>query len=135
MREPPDDRTAALRLRVRSARRVRAHFGSSVTGKAHAHSDADVAIGMAGPHQLDTMELGALASRLEAAAGRRVDLVLLDEAPPGLAYRAFRDGRPIFTRDPAALTTRRARAILEYLDFRPVEELCTRGVLAARDGR
>ena len=110
-------------------------FGSSVTGKAHAHSDVDVAIGMAGPHQLDTMELGALASKLEAAAGRRVDLVLLDEAPPGLAYRAFRDGRPIFTRDPAALTTRRARAILEYLDFRPVEELCTRGVLAARDGR
>ncbi|HMD37109.1 MAG TPA: nucleotidyltransferase domain-containing protein, partial [Vicinamibacterales bacterium] len=51
-------------------------FGSSVTGKAHAHSDVDVAIGMAGPHQLDTMELGALASRLEAAAGRRVDLVL-----------------------------------------------------------
>ena len=81
------------------------------------------------------MELGALASRLEAAAGRRVDLVLLDEAPPGLAYRAFRDGRAIFTRDPVALKTRRARAILEYLDFRPVEELCARGVLAARDGR
>ena len=110
-------------------------FGSSVTGKVHAHSDVDVAIGMAGAHQLDTMELGALASRLEAAAGRRVDLVLLDEAPPSLAYRAFRDGRAIFTRDPVALKTRRARAILEYLDFRPVEELCTRGVLAARDGR
>jgi len=110
-------------------------FGSSVTGKAHAGSDVDVAIGMAGAHQLDTMELGALASRLEAAAGRRVDLVLLDEAPPGLAYRAFRDGRAIFTRDPVALKTRRARAILEYLDFRPVEELCARGVLAARDGR
>ncbi|PYQ93367.1 MAG: hypothetical protein DMF96_30100 [Acidobacteria bacterium] len=74
-------------------------FGSSVTGKAHAHSDVDVAIGMAGPHQLDTMELGALASRLEAAAGRRVDLVLLDEAPPGLAYCARKRG-PAFLPSP-----------------------------------
>jgi hypothetical protein len=60
-----------------------------------------------------------------------VDLVLLDEAPPALAYRAFRDGRVIVLRDPAALADRKARAVLEYLDFKPVEDLCTRGVLAA----
>jgi len=108
-------------------------FGSIATGKAFAHSDLDVAIGVTSG--LDTMALGELASRLEAAGGRPVDLVLLEEAPPGLAYRIFRDGRTIVSRDRKALTRRRARAILEYLDFRPVEELCTRGVLAARDGR
>jgi hypothetical protein len=34
-------------------------------------------------------------------------------------------------RDHAALVERKVRAILEYLDFKPLEELATRGVLAA----
>jgi predicted nucleotidyltransferase len=110
-------------------------FGSSATGRMHASSDVDVAIGLAEGHHFDVLELGALTASLEAAAGRPVDLVLLDEAPPGLAYRVFRDGRAIITRNPHALALRRARAILEYLDFQPIEELCTRGVLAARGGR
>jgi hypothetical protein len=37
----------------------------------------------------------------------------------------------IFERDREALVRRRARAILEYLDLRPIEEQCTRGVLSA----
>ena len=57
--------------------------------------------------------------------------MLLDEAGPGLAYRAFRDGRVILERDRRALVERKARAILEYLDFRPVEEIFTRAVLRA----
>ncbi len=105
-------------------------FGSRATGTARTDSDVDVAIGLAGGQPLELVALGALAADLEAAAGSPVDLVLLDEAPPGLAYRVFRDGRPIFVRDPQALNARRARAILEYLDFRPIEELCERGVLA-----
>jgi len=58
-----------------------------------------------------------------------VDVVVLDEAGPGLAYRVFRDGRLLTVHDEAALKARRARAILEYLDFRPVEDLCANGVL------
>jgi predicted nucleotidyltransferase len=108
-------------------------FGSSATGAPSAWSDLDVAIGVT--VTLDALDLGALASRLEAAGGRRVDLVLLDEAAPGLAYRVFRDGRVIVSRDRAALARRRARAMLEYLDFQPIEALFTRGVLVARDGR
>jgi predicted nucleotidyltransferase len=106
-------------------------FGSSATGITHFRSDVDVAIGVVDKHRLDLMEIGDLRSRLEAAVGRPVDLVLLDEAPPGLAYRVFRDGRLIFARDAQSLAARRARAILEYIDFRPLEELCARGVLAA----
>jgi uncharacterized protein YutE (UPF0331/DUF86 family) len=55
--------------------------------------------------------------------------VLLNDAPPGLAYRIFKDGTVLTVRDAAAFQSRLARAILEYLDFRPVEELFTRGVL------
>ena len=106
-------------------------FGSSVKGTTHFQSDVDVAIGVIHRRRLDLMEIGDLRSRLEAAVGRPVDLVILDEAPPGLAYRVFRDGRLIFARDEQSLAARRARAILEYIDFRPLEELCARGVLAA----
>ena len=106
-------------------------FGSSARGTTHAESDVDVALGLVGHTPLTALELGDIASRLEAAAGRRVDLVLIDEAPPGLAYRVFRDGRLFFERDRRALVERKARAILEYLDFQPVEDLLARGALAA----
>ena len=61
-------------------------------------------------------------------------LVSLSDAPPGLAYRVFREGVPLVIRDPAALRERLERAILDYLDFKPVEDLFTQGVLRARRG-
>jgi len=110
-------------------------FGSRARGSSHAGSDLDLAIGLAPGTTLDALALGHLISRLEAAAGRTVDLVLLDEAPPGLAYRVFRDGRPLVVKDRAALSRRLARAVLEYLDFKPVEDQFTEAVLRARHGR
>ena len=106
-------------------------FGSRGRDSAHRGSDTDVAIGLARGAALSGAELGDLVSRLEAAARGPIDLVLLDEAGPGLAYRVFRDGRVILDRDRRALVQRKARAILEYLDFRPVEETFTRAVLGA----
>ena len=60
----------------------------------------------------------------------------MDDAEAPLAYRIFRDGRVFLERDHAALVARKAQAILQYLDFKPVEELCAEGVLraAARRG-
>jgi uncharacterized protein len=106
-------------------------FGSAATGRVRTDSDVDVAIGLAEGAALTPLAIGALAARLEEAAGRPIDLVLLDEAPPGLAYRVFRDGRPIAVRSESALKARFVRAVLEYLDFKPFEELFTRGALAA----
>jgi predicted nucleotidyltransferase len=110
-------------------------FGSVARGTARSASDVDVAIGVTEP--LDVHELGSLVSRLESATGREVDLILLDEAPMALAYRVFRDGVVLFERDHQAFAARKARAILEYLDFKPLEDICVRGVLAAaqRHGR
>ena len=111
-------------------------FGSSARGAAGPHSDVDVAVGLAAGARLSALELGALVASMEDAAGKPVDLVLLDEAPPGLAYRIFRDGRTLVERDRRAMVHRKARAILEYLDFQPFEELFARGVLdAAAHGR
>lgn len=106
-------------------------FGSRARGSQHAHSDVDVAVGAAEGRPLTALDLGDIASRLESAAGRPIDLVDLESAPPSLAYRVFRDGQVIFERERQRLVTCRARAVLEYLDFKPVEEQFVKGVLAA----
>ena len=110
-------------------------FGSAARGSAHANSDLDVAIGLSTPQALTVRDLGALIADLESATGRPVHVVLLDEAPPGLAYRVFRDGVRLVVRDERALKTRLTRAILEYLDFKPIEDALTEGALRVRHGR
>lgn len=106
-------------------------FGSVARGTMHERSDLDVAVGLSSGVSLDARETGALVADLERAAGRAVDLVILNEAPPALAYRVFRDGVTLVERDHRAFADRKVRAILEYLDFRPLEDLAVRGVLAA----
>ncbi len=110
-------------------------FGSGGRGALRPTSDADIAIELRPGAPRDMATLGHLAARLESAAGRQVDLVLMDEAPSPLAYRIFRDGRIVVERDHVALVERKARAILEYLDFKPVEERCADGVLRAAAAR
>ena len=107
-------------------------FGSSARGDTHATSDIDVALGFGNHDRPTSRELGAIVSRLEEATGRSVDVVILEDAAPGLAYRVFRDGQAVLVRDRDALVERKARAILEYLDFLPVERACAEAVLSAR---
>jgi predicted nucleotidyltransferase len=127
----------ALRRVIESEPRVAyaVLFGSAARGSTQPHSDIDIAVGLSDPAAFDMLATGDLAVRLEAAAGRPVDLVLLNDAPPALAYRVFRDGQPLCVRDVPAYRARLARAVLDYLDFQPVEALFTRGVLRARHGR
>ena len=107
-------------------------FGSTARGYGSAHSDLDVAIGLGPDLTFDALAIGRLVTDLEHASGRAVDLVLLHEAPPALAYRAFRDGVVVFVRDRAAMVDRRVRAVLDYLDYRPFEAVFVRGVLQSR---
>jgi predicted nucleotidyltransferase len=109
-------------------------FGSSARGDALTSSDIDVAIGFGDHEEPGARGLGAIVSLLEEATGRSVDVVMLDGAPPGLAYRVFRDGEAVLVRDRAALVERKARAILEYLDFEPIERACSEAVLRRRAG-
>jgi predicted nucleotidyltransferase len=144
-RAPARDRSARLTLTMFDALRAALEqdsrisyalvFGSQARATDHPHSDVDVAVGLVPGCRLDAHDVGALIASLESSAGRPVDLVLLEESPPGLAYRVFRDGRLLFVRDRRELGTRLARAILEYLDFKPMEALVARGALAGRHGR
>lgn len=98
-------------------------FGSAARGTDHGDSDLDVALGFRSGVRLSPRELGELTGHLEAAAGRRVDLVLMDEATPALAYQVFRDGVVLVMPDRDSFVERKAKAVLEYLDFQWVEDV------------
>lgn len=61
-------------------------------------------------------ELDGLATALEAGVGRRVDLVVLNEAPPLLAHEAIRDGQRLVCVDEDERVRFETRAIAKYLD-------------------
>lgn len=106
-------------------------FGSFATGAAGPRSDLDIAIGFREPP--DTLALGDLIGRLETATGRTVDVVDLDQAPPALAWQIFHDGLEVHVADRDAFVDRKARAILDYCDWRPTEAIFTRAVLGEGD--
>jgi predicted nucleotidyltransferase len=112
-------------------------FGSTSRGRRRRDSDVDVALELRPGARRDARAVGGLVSRLESATGAPIDLLLIDEAPAAVAYRAFRDGQLLVERDHGALVARKARAILAYLDFKPIEDRCAAGVLrrAATGGR
>lgn len=107
-------------------------FGSMARGTSHAGSDLDIALGFTGGYRPTVREIGVIVSGLEEATGHTVDLLDLDSAPPGLAYRVFRDGKEVWVHDRRALVARKARAILEYLDFEPLERAFSEATLSRR---
>ena len=96
-------------------------FGSVARGDATPQSDVDVAVLLerGRPTTLDDYPT-ALQADLEAALGRRVDLVVLDSAPPDLVHRVLRDGSIVCDRDRARRIAFEVRARNEYFDMKPV---------------
>ena len=81
-------------------------FGSFARDRAHRESDVDVGLLFAWgerPSKAERFEAALLlAGRLEAAVGRRVDLVVLNDAPPLLAREIVNRGERILCADPEA---------------------------------
>lgn len=97
-------------------------FGSLARGEAQPHSDVDVAVYLA-PGAEDPSGLGfdaAIAAALMRALGNnRVDVVVLNAAPPLLYHRVLRDGVRLLSRDLRATTVREGRALSRYCDYVP----------------
>jgi hypothetical protein len=95
-------------------------FGSTATGSAQAHSDLDVAVYLAEPRPAASPfgYAAELATALMSDLGvQRVDVVLLNEAPPLLYHRVLRDGVRVLARDLRATTTREGYALSRYCDY------------------
>jgi predicted nucleotidyltransferase len=99
-------------------------FGSLARGEGSAHSDVDVAV-YVDPAAVSRRDQGLgldaeIAPDLMRALGTdRVDVVLLDSAPPLLYHRVLRDGVRVLTRDVGATTAREGRALSRYCDYVP----------------
>jgi uncharacterized protein len=91
-------------------------FGSVARGDDRPGSDVDVGV------RLDP-DSSALRQEIEAAlgraAGREVDVVFLDEAPPLLRFEIGADGVVLVERQPHAWSDFRARAMLDWWDWAP----------------
>jgi predicted nucleotidyltransferase len=103
-------------------------FGSYATGQARPQSDVDVAVLLSGTDEMERFErLLELMGEVEEALGRRpADVVLLNDAPPLLAYQVLAHGRLIFERDRAARVDFEVRTGKIYADLQPMYEYHSR---------
>lgn len=80
-------------------------FGSEAQGRAHRESDVDVGVLLdrhVYPRAADRFEVRLrLTGRLQAAVGREVDIVILNDAPPQLVRHIMTGGRRLMLADPA----------------------------------
>jgi uncharacterized protein len=124
------DAAAALRsafaaAELREAGIVVAYlFGGHAEGRAHRDSDVDVGVLLDRqrfPTARERFEHGLRVSTALAAALRhpRIDLVLLDDAPPGLAARIATEGMMLHCADPEAEHAFRRDAQLRAADLIP----------------
>jgi len=113
-----DDRVAALYL-----------FGSHAQGAAGPSSDIDVGVLLAarvGREEYFTLRLQYLGRCMDLLGTDKVDLVILNDAPPILAYEVVSRGRLLCQNNREERVTFEADRVGKYLDFKPFLEVQVR---------
>lgn len=108
-------------------------FGSVSRGTATAKSDVDIGILLqfTPPGRLQDLR-SVLERQLERSLSRRVQVVVLNQAPADLVHRVLRDGRLLIDRDRAARIRFEVRVRNEYFDLVPILNRYRRRERAAR---
>jgi hypothetical protein len=97
-------------------------FGSCARGAPQPHSDVDVAVYLDERCSRGTgygIRADLTAELMRALQTNRVDVVILNDAPPVLYHRVLRDGIRVLSRDLAGTTTREGLALSRYCDYVP----------------
>lgn len=106
-------------------------IGSQARGQAGPLSDVDLAVwhepGLDAAARL-RLRLDLARAASEALGTDEVDVVLLNGATPLFRHRAVRDGRRLLERDPRSRIRFEARALLDYLDTKPLRAEMARGL-------
>ncbi len=98
-------------------------FGSIAEGREHRESDVDLGVLLdrrVYPSSAERFEVRLrLIPRLQASAGREVDLVILNDAPPHLARRIMSEGQRLVLVDAAADHAHRRLVLSRAADLEP----------------
>ena len=100
-------------------------FGSVAKGDQGPDSDIDLGIRFDSDDRVERIEI-----ELGRSTRRRVDVVLLDEAPPLLRFEIAKDGIVLVEREKHAWADFRARAMLDWWDWAPVARTIEDGLIA-----
>ena len=101
-------------------------FGSFGRNRANTESDIDIAV-LIDESQLKKRNFETLKKHYYAASPsfsrRPVDIVILNTASTFLKHQVLKTGKLLFDKKRKLRTTFTERAIIEYLDFKPVQDI------------
>lgn len=106
-------------------------FGSAARGKETAESDIDIAVLIDGRKKGQKTYESLKKAYYSASPGfslRPIDIVVLNTAPPFLKHRIIKTGKMLFYRNRKLRGRFVANAIIEYLDYKPIEDICLKAV-------
>jgi predicted nucleotidyltransferase len=101
-------------------------FGSTARGQENPQSDVDLGL-LLEPYSPEARFQAE--AELRRAAGTTVDVILLDAAPPLLAFEIARDGVLLFERSPGLWARFQARAMVSWWDWAPIARRVQREML------
>ena len=106
-------------------------FGGYVKGRKAGESDIDIAV-LIDKSRFKNKDFELLKRKYYEASPRfsmrPVDIVILNTAPPFLKHQVLKTGRVLFDRNRKLRVRFTTNAIIEYLDYKPIEDICFSGV-------
>ena len=99
-------------------------YGSYAKGKQTSVSDIDIAVLTKNKltRKESTEKRIQYSLSLSKLLKKNVDVVLLRDAPLLLRFNIFKEGEKVYVVDKKMVNDFKARAIVEYLDFKPLED-------------
>jgi len=92
-------------------------FGSHARGTAGPRSDVDLGLLLEPDTRSARLHIEA---ELGRAAGRSIDVIYLDEAPPLLRFEISKDGLVLLEREDGLWTHFKAKAMVDWWDWAPL---------------
>lgn len=115
------------RISALPAVRLAVLFGSTARGEARPRSDVDLGV-LLDPDTRD--HRCHVEAELSRAAGREVDVIYLNEAPPLLRFEISRDGVLLFEKEDGLWTDVKVRAMVDWWDWAPYSRMFAKAMVA-----